>query len=89
MVEVDGDGNAHLVKRTYVRLRRQDVPPVYDMNDAVFAIWKDKLFQYKSFIIPRRKIHVMPKERSIDIDSIFDWNVAEYFALHKNKEKNI
>lgn len=87
MVEVDKDGNAHLAKKIRTLLRRQDAPAVYDMNDAVFAVWKNILLKYKSFIIPKRKIHVMPQERSVDIDSVFDWNTAECMIMHKNGEK--
>lgn len=87
MLEIGKDGFAYLVKKTRSPLkRRQDAPAVYDMNDAVFVIWKKKLLKYQSFVIPKRQVYVMPAERSIDIDQPLDFKIAE-LLLTDNEDK--
>jgi CMP-N-acetylneuraminic acid synthetase len=84
MLEVRPDGYARVVKSAHPPFQcRQDAPAVYDMNDAVFAVWKNKLFQRKSFILPRRAVYVMPAERSIDIDKPIDFAIAKFLIEHQ------
>lgn len=84
MVEKTKNGYVRVVKKLKTNLkRRQDAPQVYDMNDAVFAIWKKTLYQKKSFLLPKRVLYEMPAERSIDIDTLFDWQLAEYLIKQK------
>jgi CMP-N,N'-diacetyllegionaminic acid synthase len=57
--------------------RRQDLAPVYTPNGAVFAIRREAL-QSERTLYPRRTVaYVMPPERSLDIDSPWDLQVAE------------
>ncbi len=58
--------------------RRQDLPPVYALNGAIYvadAVW---LRQSRSFLSSDTVACVMPAERSIDIDTAAD------FELFKN-----
>jgi CMP-N,N'-diacetyllegionaminic acid synthase len=58
---------------------RQDCPPVYTFNGSMYLI--DVRALEKSGFQGYTKIAkvVMPEERSIDIDTIHDWIITEYF----------
>jgi CMP-N,N'-diacetyllegionaminic acid synthase len=86
MVEPDDSDYAHLSKTPSKRVTaRQQAPKVYDMNDSIYAIWKDKLYKHNKVRLPRTRIHIMPEERSIDIDRLVDFKLAEF--LIKEQEK--
>jgi CMP-N,N'-diacetyllegionaminic acid synthase len=38
------------------------------------------LLENKGFYGPKTYAYVMPKDRSVDIDTEFDFNLAEFFA---------
>ena len=57
--------------------RRQDAPKVYDMNASIY-IWQRKaLLNSDELFCKNTSIYIMPYERSIDIDSEFEWNMVE------------
>lgn len=64
---------------------RQECPTVYAYNGSMYLIRTSSL--RKSNLAGFRKIKkvVMPDERSIDIDTIQDWIVAEYFLNNLDK----
>jgi CMP-N-acetylneuraminic acid synthetase len=53
--------------------RRQDLPPVYVLNGAVYAARASFLRQHKSFTAEGAVGYIMPSDRSIDIDTIEDF----------------
>ena len=57
--------------------RRQDLPAVYEINGAIYLARTDLLLEEKTLSPGDTLPYVMPKERSIDIDDIFDWKIAE------------
>lgn len=57
--------------------RRQDAPATFDLNGAVYAWWRERLEKTESAIAEYTMIHVMPPERSIDIDTEVDFALAE------------
>ena len=56
--------------------RRQDLPQAYVLNGAVYAARRDWLAGRASFLSPQTVCHVMPRERSIDIDTELDFAIA-------------
>lgn len=52
--------------------RRQDLPPVYVPNGAIYIAKTHWLRETKSFITPETIAFLMPQDRSIDIDSEYD-----------------
>ena len=57
---------------------RQKAPEVFDINASIY-IWKRKnLVNLTSFYSGKTSIYEMPIERSIDIDSVFDWKLVEF-----------
>lgn len=53
--------------------RRQDLPPVYVLNGAVYAARTEWLRRTGGFVGEGTVAHVMPRERSIDIDTLADF----------------
>jgi N-acylneuraminate cytidylyltransferase len=48
--------------------RRQDLPPVYAINGAVYVAEVPWFKEYRGFVGAETRAHVMPPERSVDID---------------------
>lgn len=76
MVELDADGLACLAKKLPgAVVSRQQAPPVYSMNASIY-VWHRNTFR-KGVWGGRTRLHVMPRERSIDIDSAIDFALVE------------
>ena len=79
MVEIDAEGTARVVKPIDPpALRRQDVPPTYDMNASVYA-WKRQAFfaEQAAVFMQRSRLYVMPEGTLFDLDSEFDFHMIE------------
>lgn len=53
--------------------RRQDLPPVYALNGAIYVAHAGWLRDTRTFVTRDTVAYVMPRERSIDIDTIEDF----------------
>lgn len=60
--------------------RRQDLPRAYQPNGAIYWIKTDTLVREHSFYPERTKAYVMPAERSIDIDTAYDLELARFLV---------
>jgi CMP-N,N'-diacetyllegionaminic acid synthase len=76
MVEVREKGRVSLIKEGDFS-SRQSAPTVYDLNSSIYVWWTDILVEKKSIFLPKTQIHIMPRERSIDIDEPIDFRIAE------------
>tara|TARA_B100000941_G_C28472958_1_gene537486 strand:- start:731 stop:1429 length:699 start_codon:yes stop_codon:yes gene_type:complete len=63
--------------------RRQDAPVCYDVNAAIYFWKRQALIANKKLIGSQTNIHIMPQNRSIDIDTKDDFEYVEYL-LKKN-----
>jgi N-acylneuraminate cytidylyltransferase/CMP-N,N'-diacetyllegionaminic acid synthase len=57
--------------------RRQDLPQVFALNGAMYYAQTDWLLQGKRLVAAETMAYVMPRERSVDIDTLLDWRFAE------------
>lgn len=57
-------------------LARQNLPPVYVINGAVYVARRDVLLEQQTFYTKRTYAYVMPAERSLDIDTPWDLHLA-------------
>jgi N-acylneuraminate cytidylyltransferase len=57
--------------------RRQDLPKTYRPNGALFTSTPEFLKKNAGFMAKKTGPYVMPVDRSIDIDTLFDLQVAE------------
>ncbi len=55
--------------------RRQDLPKVYVLNGAIYIARVDWLLEKKKFVSSETVAYLMPKERSLDIDTAQDFEI--------------
>jgi CMP-N,N'-diacetyllegionaminic acid synthase len=67
------DGRLVPLLQAAMPLRRQDLPPVYSLNGAIYLARTDWLAREKKFISPETVAYEMPAERSLDIDTESDF----------------
>lgn len=85
MVERQPDGNVTLVKRPDRPITgRQQAPTVYAMNASIY-VWHRHTLDMGLWS-GRTRIHVMPRERSIDIDTPLDFRIVELLMSEKNEQ---
>jgi N-acylneuraminate cytidylyltransferase len=74
-----GDGQALLpvVEGALQATRRQDLPAVYVLNGAVYVADAAWLRTTRAFVAAGTVAHVMPPERSLDIDTAHDFERFE------------
>ncbi|MEJ6981626.1 acylneuraminate cytidylyltransferase family protein [Pedobacter sp. P351] len=60
--------------------RRQDCPQVYTYNGSIYLIRVSSLEVAPLSTFKKVKKVLMPENRSIDIDTMADWVLAEYFS---------
>jgi N-acylneuraminate cytidylyltransferase/CMP-N,N'-diacetyllegionaminic acid synthase len=78
MVEQQPDGYYGVVRKTAAPLvRRQDAPAVYSVTPAVFA-WKRDKMHVTHLYEGRWGVVEVPVERSIDIDTEFEFQLVEH-----------
>ncbi len=72
-----------------VSLRRQDLPPAYVLNGAVYAVRTDELRARRAFFEPDQTVPlVMPIEKSLDVDTWSDIRRADEI-LSRPADSNI
>lgn len=64
----------------WVNRRSQDVPPLVVDNGSTYAVHVPAFQAHKSFYGPALRGHLMPRERSVDIDEVADLSLARFFA---------
>ena len=82
MVEFNGEGRVRLVKTPPAVVEaRQAAPKVYAMNASIYVWHRHTLA--KGLWEGRVALHVMPRERSIDIDTAVDFKLVELLMQEK------
>lgn len=78
MVKTNIDGSVELVIPPQSSInRRQDTPPVYDMATVCYVGRSEFVMTYNSIFEGRVRSVYVPAERSIDIDTLIDFHIAE------------
>lgn len=83
LVEEDAAGYLQLVKKAEFQ-RRQDCPPVYFYNGSIYLINARAIKEKPMSKFTQVRKYVMENRFCIDIDTIEDWEYAEY--LIKNNK---
>ncbi|MBM3151259.1 MAG: acylneuraminate cytidylyltransferase family protein [Chloroflexi bacterium] len=65
--------------------RRQDLPPVYIRNGAIFATRRHVVMEQNSMLGRISRPYVMPESRSANVDTRFDFLVVEVMIQHPEK----
>ena len=84
--ETDSDGCLHVSKGDGLIIRRQDAPKAWQYNGAVYVINPRSIRERGLGQFSRRIPYVMPRERSLDLDTPLDWMVLEHVMNSKSDE---
>lgn len=57
--------------------RRQDFPPAYGLTGAIYLVRREILLEQHALFHERTYAYIMPPERSLDIDTLWDFTLAE------------
>jgi N-acylneuraminate cytidylyltransferase len=80
----DNEGYASLVIPTEGNIiRRQDAPEVFDMTTVAYVVNANFIKLSNSIFEGKVKSIIIPQERSIDIDTLLDFKIAECLVLNK------
>lgn len=81
--EENEDGYLHVCKGDGNIFRRQDAPKVYEYNGAIYIMNAETLKTTHMHQMKRRIKYVMDEMSSFDLDTMWDWKMAE--AIVKTK----
>jgi CMP-N-acetylneuraminic acid synthetase len=79
MVKRNPDGTVGLVNPSVLEItRRQDAPAVFDMATVAYVARPQFVMQQMGTFSGRVRSVIVPVERAIDIDTLFDFELAEF-----------
>lgn len=88
MVKLDESGYASVVIQSEgAVVRRQDVPTVYDVTTVAYASRPEYILNRKKLFDGKVRTVVVPAERALDIDTPYDFMLAECIAEMRNRQK--
>lgn len=83
MVTLDAGGYADLVIRpTEYVARRQDAPVIFDVTTIAYALRPSFILEHEQLFDGRLRVVNVPAERALDIDTPYDFMLAEAIAAH-------
>ncbi len=75
---LDGDQPRYFVEGANPWLPRQKLPAAYELTGAVYAFWRANLLDVRNEVLCGAiRAVLLPPERSLDIDTLIDLDVAE------------
>lgn len=81
MVKVKNDGYAELVSKPVDKVyRRQDAAEVFDMTTVAYVANAQFVLTHEGIFSGRVRPVFVPIERSIDIDTLLDFEIAEFLS---------
>ena len=84
MVKRNQDGSVGLVMEAPISItRRQDAPEVFDMATVAYVARPGFVLEQTSIFSGKVGAVKVPVERAIDIDTIFDFEIAEYLVSRR------
>ena len=87
MVKDNPDGTVSLVQSHHKTFNyRQEAPRLYDMTTVAYGVKPQIVFTRKTIFEGKVKAVHVPLERSIDIDTLKDFKIAEFFLSQQQKD---
>lgn len=80
-----GDRLEYYVPQVDKILRRQELPPVYRFNGAIWVIRTVTLLEERSLIVKNQTGYIMDLRDSVDIDTELDFKYAEMLIKERDK----
>jgi CMP-N,N'-diacetyllegionaminic acid synthase len=82
--EIMEDGTlADFMPADVAYLRRQDLPPAYVLNGAIYLARRESILDNHTFLPAGVYAYIMPPERSLDVDSPWDSYLADLILRDK------
>ena len=76
--EMDQQKKIKPISKKFKTMPRQKYRRIYNVNGALYLSTKESLLRNLSFFTSNTTGYLMPPEYSIDIDTQFDWDIAEF-----------
>lgn len=87
MVKHDGNGYASLLMPLDNRItRRQDAPVVFDMATVAYVARPEFIMNASGTFDGKVKSVLIPDERAMDIDTMLDFEIAEFLISRKKRD---
>lgn len=83
--EENSEGYLHVCKGDGNIFRRQDAPKVYEYNGAIYIMNAERLKTTHMHKMQKRVKYVMDDLSSFDLDTMWDWEMAERIATQNNE----
>ncbi len=64
-------------------LRRQSLPPAYTFNGVIYLNTSESIRRHNALVLPETRAYIMPHERSIDIDTMWDFQLVDLILKDK------
>jgi CMP-N,N'-diacetyllegionaminic acid synthase len=80
---IQANGSIKPISKRDIASRRQVALPTYTLNGALYYFEIPWFLKGGTFIDHETLPYIMPRDRSIDIDSEFDWKIAEFLLSSK------
>jgi len=84
MYTVSGSKEIYPLDKSTNACCRQQLPQVFSLNGALFLASRNYLLREKQFVTNETHPFIMPPERSVDIDTLSDWTLAELLFKYLN-----
>jgi len=68
-----------VVNKDFLFQRRQDLPPVYSQNGAIYIVSKESFMINQSFLTDNTGYYIMDEQSSIDVDTLDDVAYVEAY----------
>lgn len=89
IIRIDDTGQAHMAVTPPTPVyRRQDAPPMYDVTTLVYVARANYILQASRIWEGKLGVAVVPIQNALDIDSEFDFEVADYL-MRKRLRMNL
>jgi len=86
MVTIDKESNVQMLMKTQSGIiRRQDAPVVYGVTTVAYAAKASYILKASLLLEGEVKAQVIPQERALDIDTILDFEIAEFLMTKRRR----
>jgi N-acylneuraminate cytidylyltransferase len=88
MVLENSNGLVNLVGNSESTIvRRQDAPPIFDIATVCYILNPEFVLTHNSIFDGKVKGVQIPAERALDIDNLFDFEIADFFLSLKGVQE--
>ena len=85
-VKFEGNRLTDVIEGGNAITSRQQLPIAYRLNGGIYGIKTEIFLKHKDFMPPQTTGYVMSQSRSVDIDTLEDFNRCEYLLSQKMQE---